>query len=693
MNIWEVIQNEINAHITKNAQLLQSPLGTHYKTIFLEKSSLAKAISILLSTALTVPADIDKTALKKIFYDTLSSVKLQKTLTADLIAIYERDPACNKYYMALLYYKGFHAISLHRIAHALIKKGQEDLAFYLNMLSTRTFTIDIHPRARIGDGLFIDHGNSIVIGETTVIDEEVSILQDVTLGGTGKESGDRHPKIKKGVLIGAGAKILGNVTIGAYSKIGAGSVVLKNMPAYATIVGVPAQVVKIDTPKPGHDIPAKEMDHFISMSNDNISKKNIATPPTYNISDIHNIQKKQKPLEVAAKPPAKPHSANLLVGIDIGSNTIMMTLVEIPMTAEQKTSRNLPTTTTSKQNQKLKYYDFIRFASLAQGLRKNKTLTASAVARSEIILNEYKNIIAKATADPTYLTQLPQKTAAMQEANTELHFFQETPLLAEKEITPPTTLNHNRSYCIKAVATSALREAHNNNLIKFKLETALAAPIEIIDAKREASLTFLGTTKNEQQPVITIDLGGGSTEISWGHQGTMLHYQGFSIGAVSWNQSYPHKMLQSAAARITLKETLQQLITKEASEQPLTADVKSLFEHKKPLLIGVAGVPTTLAAIHYNLNQDTLLAVDQKILTLEQIETIMEKLAQTSLETLINDTETWTMLSEARANIMLFSTIALHCLMKYLKLDIIKVSIRGLRYGLLEELHTQLETS
>jgi len=162
---------------------------------------------------------------------------------ADLLAVADRDPACSRVIEPLLYFKGFHALQTYRLAHAMLKAGRRDFALYLQSRASSVFQVDINPAARIGKGIFIDHASGVVIGETCVIDDDVSILQGVTLGGTGKETGDRHPKIRHGVLIGAGAKILGNIEIGHCARVAAGSVVLSSVPNNKTVAGVPARIV------------------------------------------------------------------------------------------------------------------------------------------------------------------------------------------------------------------------------------------------------------------------------------------------------------------------------------------------------------------------------------------------------------------------------------------------------------------
>jgi serine O-acetyltransferase len=175
---------------------------------------------------------------------------------ADLAAVCDRDPACNSPLEALLFFKGYHAIQSYRLAHALLNQGRRALALHLQGRMALTFGIDINPAARLGCGIMIDHGTGVVIGETTVVENGVSMLQGVTLGGTGKESGDRHPKIREGVMIGAGARILGRIEVGARAKIGAGSVVLRDVPAGCTAAGVPARIVGACA----NAEPAREMD-------------------------------------------------------------------------------------------------------------------------------------------------------------------------------------------------------------------------------------------------------------------------------------------------------------------------------------------------------------------------------------------------------------------------------------------------
>ena len=185
---------------------------------------------------------------------------LGEAFRADIVAVADRDPACTRLIEPLLYFKGFHAIQAYRLAHALWNQGRKDFALYLQSRSSEVFQTDIHPSARIGRGIFLDHATGLVVGSTAVVEDNVSMLQDVTLGGTGKDRGDRHPKVRQGVLIGAGAKILGNIEVGQCARVAAGSVVLKPVPRNMTVAGVPAQVVGAA----GCAEPARTMDQLLA---------------------------------------------------------------------------------------------------------------------------------------------------------------------------------------------------------------------------------------------------------------------------------------------------------------------------------------------------------------------------------------------------------------------------------------------
>jgi len=177
------------------------------------------------------------------------------SVRADLSAVFERDPACHSYAQAFLFYKGFHALQCYRVAHWLWGHGRQWLSYFLQSRVSQLFAVDIHPAAKIGRGIMMDHATGIVIGETAVVDDDVSMLHGVTLGGTGKETGDRHPKIRRGVLLSVGAKVLGNIEVGEYSRVGAGSVVLKPVPPHCTVAGVPAKVIGCaGCDRPSHDM-------------------------------------------------------------------------------------------------------------------------------------------------------------------------------------------------------------------------------------------------------------------------------------------------------------------------------------------------------------------------------------------------------------------------------------------------------
>ncbi|HEV3044878.1 MAG TPA: serine O-acetyltransferase, partial [Roseiarcus sp.] len=185
---------------------------------------------------------------------------LGEAFRADLLAVADRDPACHRIMEPLLYFKGFHALQAYRLSHALLRAGRKDFALYLQSRASAVFQTDINPAAKIGKGIFLDHATGLVVGETCVIEDDCSILQGVTLGGTGKETGDRHPKIRWGVLIGAGAKILGNIEVGHCARVAAGSVVLAPVPNNKTVAGVPARIVG----EAGCAEPARTMNQIIA---------------------------------------------------------------------------------------------------------------------------------------------------------------------------------------------------------------------------------------------------------------------------------------------------------------------------------------------------------------------------------------------------------------------------------------------
>lgn len=205
--------------------------------------------------------DVSPMLTREIFEEaTNADPSIGEAVRADLSAIFERDPACHSHAQAFLFFKGFHSLESYRVAHWLWTQGRKTLSYFIQSRVSSKFAVDIHPAARIGRGVFIDHATGIVIGETAVVDDDVSMLHGVTLGGTGKETGDRHPKIRRGVLLGAGAKVLGNIEVGEYSRIAAGSVVLQPVPPHCTAAGVPAKLIGC----PGLDRPSQEMDQIIA---------------------------------------------------------------------------------------------------------------------------------------------------------------------------------------------------------------------------------------------------------------------------------------------------------------------------------------------------------------------------------------------------------------------------------------------
>jgi len=263
--IWRAIRDEAMEAVNRDP-LLAAFL---YSTI-LNQESLEEAVIHRLAERLD-HQDIGSDLIRQTFKAMLADdPDWSATVRVDIQAYYDRDPACDRFIMPVLYFKGFHAIQTHRLAHWLWNQGRRDFALYLQSRSSSVFQTDINPAARIGKGIFLDHATGLVVGQTAVIEDDVSILHGVTLGGTGKASGDRHPKIRRGVLIGAGAKILGNIEIGHCSKIAAGSVVLSPVPHTKTVAGVPARVVGetgCDQPSRQMDqlLPSQTMDHVVSF--------------------------------------------------------------------------------------------------------------------------------------------------------------------------------------------------------------------------------------------------------------------------------------------------------------------------------------------------------------------------------------------------------------------------------------------
>lgn len=249
--IWDAIRRAALALANE-----EPILGSLVHASVLNQSRFEDALNYILAQRLG-GEDVPALLLRQVFDTiTLGDVQIGMAARADLAAVCDRDPACNSPLEALLFFKGFHALQAYRMAHALLHQNRRALAFYLQGRMALVFGIDINPTAKLGRGIMIDHGTGVVIGETAVVEDGVSMLQGVTLGGTGKEVGDRHPKIREGVMIGAGAGVFGNIEIGARAKIGAGSVVLKAVPARCTAAGVPARLVGACA----NQEPAREMD-------------------------------------------------------------------------------------------------------------------------------------------------------------------------------------------------------------------------------------------------------------------------------------------------------------------------------------------------------------------------------------------------------------------------------------------------
>jgi len=254
--LWESVQEEAGEMMAA-----EPALTAYVNNNVLEHGCLEDALVFLLAGKLGAP-HLGAVTLREIFREVLAGApEIGRSARRDLMAVLERDPAARGVAQPFLHYKGFHALQSYRVAHALWEKGRKALAFYLQNRISEVFAVDIHPAARIGEGILIDHATSVVIGETAVVGNNVSLLHEVTLGGTGKESGDRHPKVADGVLIGAGAKVLGNVKIGEGSKVAASSVVLSDVPPHTTVAGVPAKPVG----RPSTSQPALAMDQGFTL--------------------------------------------------------------------------------------------------------------------------------------------------------------------------------------------------------------------------------------------------------------------------------------------------------------------------------------------------------------------------------------------------------------------------------------------
>jgi serine O-acetyltransferase len=252
--VWSALRNE-----AQHAVKAEAGLASMLSATILAHDDLARALSYQLARKLG-DQELRAMSMREVAEAAFAAdPSILIKVEADLRAVFERDPACKGYMQPFLFFKGFQALQTYRVAHWLWTQGRETLAFYLQSRSSELFQVDIHPAAVIGAGVFLDHGTGITVGETAVVGDDVSMLHGVTLGGTSAEGGDRHPKVGRGVLLGAGAKVIGNISIGDYAKIAAGSVVLKPVPAGCTAAGVPARLVNCPT----CEEPARSMDQTL----------------------------------------------------------------------------------------------------------------------------------------------------------------------------------------------------------------------------------------------------------------------------------------------------------------------------------------------------------------------------------------------------------------------------------------------
>lgn len=252
--VWNRIRQEAEEIARREPEL-----ATFIYSSILHHDRLESAVVHRIAERLDHP-DVPAELIRQAYSDALQDEPaIGDMFRADIVAVYDRDPATKRFVEPVLYFKGFHAIQTHRLAHWLWNKNRKDFAYYLQSRSSAAFQTDIHPAARVGRGIFLDHATGLVVGETAAIDDDVSMLHSVTLGGTGKEHEDRHPKIRRGVLIGAGAKILGNIEVGYCARVAAGSVVVKPVPPNVTVAGVPAKIVG----EAGCNEPSRTMDQML----------------------------------------------------------------------------------------------------------------------------------------------------------------------------------------------------------------------------------------------------------------------------------------------------------------------------------------------------------------------------------------------------------------------------------------------
>ncbi len=246
-DLWPVLRREARAKASE-----EPILGSYFHATVLNHHSFGAALSFRLASKLDNPM-LPTMLIRDVIQEAIEAdPSILQSAANDMMATFNRDPACEDPLTPFLFFKGFHALQAHRIAHWLWRQGRKTLAhFFQNQISV-TLGVDIHPAARFGAGIMLDHATGLVAGETAVVGDDVSILHAVTLGGTGKESGDRHPKIGRGVLLAAGCKIIGNIEVGEGAKVGAGSVVLEDVPDHVTVAGIPAKIVGQTQGLPAH---------------------------------------------------------------------------------------------------------------------------------------------------------------------------------------------------------------------------------------------------------------------------------------------------------------------------------------------------------------------------------------------------------------------------------------------------------
>jgi len=252
-DLWHMMRSEADVRAQE-----EPILGSYFHATILNHQTFGSALSFRLASKLDNPM-LPTMLIRDVIKEAMAEdPDILRAAEIDMLAIFARDPACDDLTTPFLFYKGFHALQAHRIANWLWQNGRRTLAQFFQSQISVTLGVDFHPAARVGSGIMLDHATGIVVGETAVIEDDVSILHSVTLGGTGKSGGDRHPKIRRGVLLAAGCKIIGNIEVGEGAKVGAGSVVLDNVPPHVTVAGVPAKVVgRTAEAIPSHDMNQK----------------------------------------------------------------------------------------------------------------------------------------------------------------------------------------------------------------------------------------------------------------------------------------------------------------------------------------------------------------------------------------------------------------------------------------------------